>query len=269
MSAKHNLHVAHHIPPHMSPAWVIAALHDHETALTLQALTCGHEKAPSTAPSTLKDTYWYPPDQYPITTYHVTECITLFPGIGQYGKKYITFPSCFQDTRQGIKTRADAAAGVIVRAEFRVVANGEAGSEVEGEGMGVGDAQWVLVEDVEVSCAWWLMPFVKGKMEQAHRDVCRKVIEKTDKLRSTGWVGRDPVALGEHGVVSRQDSKVEGTEDVNTGFAQETRQHYAKPQPVVFGQTHQDIPGPVEADAVESQRTDMVAGPLPDKITYR
>ena len=142
-------------------------------------------------------------------------------------------------------------------------------SEVEGEGMGVGDAQWVLVEDVEVSCAWWLMPFVKGKMEQAHRDVCRKVIEKTDKLRSTGWVGRDPVAFGEHGVVSRQDSKVEGTEDVNTGFAQETRQHYAKPQPVVFGQTHQDIPGPVEADAIEPQRTDTVAGPLPDKITYR
>jgi hypothetical protein len=248
---------------------VIAALHDHETALTLQALTCGHEKAPSTAPSTLKDTYWFPPDQYPITTYNVTECITLFPGIGQYGKKYITFPSCFQDTRQGIKTRADAAAGVILRAEFRVVANGELGSEVEGEGMGVGDAQWVLVEDVEVSCAWWLMPFVKGKMEEAHQDVCRKVIERTEKMRSSGWAGDDPVAFGAHGVLNRSESKIEGAEDVNTGFAQETRERYAKPQPVVFGQTHQDVPGPVEGDVVDPQQRDMPDAPLPDKIVYQ
>ncbi|KNG51778.1 hypothetical protein DDE82_008485 [Stemphylium lycopersici] len=269
MSSKHNLHVASRIPRHMSPTDVIAALHDHETALTLQALTCGHEKAPSTAPGTLKDTYWYPPDQYPITTYHVTECITWFPGIGSYGKKYIKFPSCFQDTRQGIKTRADAAAGVIVRAEFRVVANGEAGSEVEGEGMGVGDAQWILVEDVEVTCSWWLMPFVKGKMEEAHRDVCDKIIAKVEQRRNPGWAGNDPIAFGEHGMIKRQDSKADGALDINTGFAQETRNHYGKPQPVVFGQTHLDASGPVEADALEAQRAYMPAAPLPDKIIYR
>jgi hypothetical protein len=38
---------------------------------------------------------------------------------------------------------------------------------------------------------------------------------------------------------------------------------------VVFGQTHQDAPGPVEADAIESQRIEMAAEPLPDKIVYR
>jgi hypothetical protein len=268
MSAKHNLHVAHQIPSHISPAWVVAALHDHDTTLTLQALSCGHEKAPSTEPTILKDTYWYPPDQYPVETYHVTECITLFPGIGQYGKKYITFPVCYQNTRQGIKTRADAAAGVTLRAEYRVVANGELGSEVEGEGMGVGDAQWVLVEDVEVSCAWWLMPFVKGKMEQAHRDLCRMVIEKIEKMRTSGWEGHDPVAFGPHGVASRHDSRMEGMEDINTGFAHETREHYAKPQPVVFGQTHQDVPRSADANAIDSQRMQMPDGPLPEKVIY-
>jgi hypothetical protein len=205
----------------------------------------------------LKDTYWYPPDQYPVSTYHVTEAITLLPFLGERGKKYITFPSCIQDTRQGIKTRADAAAGIIVRAEFRVVENGEVGSEVEGEGMGVGDAKWVLVEDVEVSCAWWLMPFVRGKMEQAHRSICQLVVERVVQMRE----GHDS---GEHGGERKEEDG-----DTHTGFAQETRQHYEKPQPVVFGGTYRHTDGVHEADAQETQRVEMPDVPLPEKITYR
>ncbi|KAF2630524.1 hypothetical protein BU25DRAFT_259424 [Macroventuria anomochaeta] len=178
MSAKHNLHIAASIPPHLTPAEVIAALHDHNTALTLQALTTGHEKLSNTAPETLKDTYWYPTDLNPVHTYSVTECVTVLPGIGQWGKKNITFPSCFQNIPTGIKSRADVS-GVTLRADYRIIKGGADG-EVDGEGQGIGDAEWVLVEDAEVSCSWWLMPFVKGKMEQAHRDLCRKIIEKVE-----------------------------------------------------------------------------------------
>jgi hypothetical protein len=262
MSTKHNLHVASPIPRSLSPETVIAALHNHETVLTLQALTCGHKLAPSTAPETLKDTYWYPPDQYPVSTYHVTEAITLLPFLGERGKKYITFPSCIQDTRQGIKTRADAAAGIIVRAEFRVVENGDVGSEVEGEGMGVGDAQWVLVEDVEVSCAWWLMPFVRGKMEQAHRGICQLVVEMVVQMTE----GDDS---GERGGERKGKERAEEDGDTHTGFAQEMRQHYEKPQPVVFGGAHRHTEGVHEADAQETQRVEMPGAPLPEKITYR
>jgi hypothetical protein len=178
MTAKHHLHVAALIPPHLSKDDVISALHDHNTCLTLQALTTQHEKCDETHPETKKDTYWYPTDTHHVHTYNVTECITLLPGVGEWGKKYITFPSCFQDTPHGIKTRADAAGGVTLRAEFRVISGDIADAEVDGEGEGIGQAEWVLVEDVEVTCAWWMMPFVKGKMEQAHRDICRKVVER-------------------------------------------------------------------------------------------
>ena len=181
--AKHNLHVAALIPPHLSPSDVISALHDHNTCLTLQALTTGHTKLPETDPATKKDTYWYPPDIHPITTYAVTECVTVVPGIGELGKKYITFPSCFQDTPHGIKTRADATGGVTLRAEFRVIQGGADGGEVDGEGEGVGYADWVLVEDVEVTCAWYMMPFVRKAMEGAHRDICRKVVEKVEMIK--------------------------------------------------------------------------------------
>lgn len=59
----------------------------------------------------------------------------------------------------GIKTRADVS-GVIMRAEYRTI-KGAADAEVDGEGQGIGDAEWVIVQDVQVSCSWWLMPFVK------------------------------------------------------------------------------------------------------------
>lgn len=181
MSAKHHLHIAASIPPHLTPGEVIAALQDHNTTLSLQALTTGHEKLPKTAPETLKDTYWFPTDLNPVHTYSVTECVTILPGVGQMGRKNITFPSCFQNIPSGVKSRADVS-GVTVRAEYRVIRGGME-SEVDGEGQGIGDAEWVLVEDAEVSCSWWMMPFVKGKMELAHRDICRKVIEKVEMQR--------------------------------------------------------------------------------------
>lgn len=247
MGSKHHLHTASAIPPHISPSTVIDALHDHNTALSLQALTQGHKKLPSTDPATIKDTYWYPTDINPITTYEVTETIKLVPGV-EWGKKYLKFPSCFQDTPTGIRTRADAS-GVIVRAEFRVVKGGAA-AEVEGEGEGIGDAEWVLVEDVEVSCSWFLMPFVKGKMEEAHRGICAKVIEKVEmehRQRTIASAGRDSVG-----------SPNKGKGRISTDKALPTLPPQSPPP---GGQSAYEV------GAMDSQRIEMAAN-RPEKITY-
>jgi hypothetical protein len=238
MSAKHHLHTAAAIPHHISPSLIISALHDHTTALTLQALTQSHSKLPSPDPHTLKDTYWYPTDLNPLTSYSVIEAITFLPGIGEWGKHYLTFPTCFQDTPMGIRTRADAS-GVVLRAEFRVVRGG-AGAEVEGEGGGVGDAEWVLVEDAEVSCAWWMMPFVKGKMEVAHRGICDKVVEKVVLERRHGLVA---------GAVAQVGGRAKASEDQIPSIS-----------PFQVGDA-------VEVDALESQRMELPAH-VPEKITY-
>ncbi|KAF1950608.1 hypothetical protein CC80DRAFT_496681 [Byssothecium circinans] len=174
--AKHNYHTAAPIPPHLTPADVISALHDHDTCLSLQALTTRHEKLPETAPEILKDTFWYPLDVHPIETYSVTEVMKYMPYFS-WGQYNLTFPSHFQNTPHGLKTRADAS-GTVVRAEFRVIRGDSVDGEVDGEGQGLGDVEFVLVEDVEVTCSWYMMPVVRGKMEGAHRDICRKVVEK-------------------------------------------------------------------------------------------
>lgn len=251
MSSKHNLHTAAAIPSHLKPSVVLAALHDHNTTLTLQALTQGHEKLSTTDDEVIKDTYWYPIDLNPITTWKVTEVITLFPGIGDWGKKYISFPVCYQETPTGLKTRADTN-GVILRAEYRIVRGGAA-AEVEGEGGGIGDAEWVLVEDVEVSCSWWMMPFVKGKMEQAHKGICGLVVKKVEMER------RQRAAAGVEPGDTRTNQSHEGRGRADTD----------KNLPRVPSEDwHEDVLSAAEVDALESQRLEL-PGALPEKITYR
>lgn len=176
MLAKYNYHTAAPIPAHVSRDHVIAALHDHATCLTLQALTTTHSLLPETDPATLKDTFWYPPDRYPVISYLITENIAFIPRFS-WANYSLSFPSVFQNTPAGLKTRADTGS-VLLRAEFRVLDGSAMEGVVEGEGEGLGEVDLVLVEDVQVVCAWWMMPLVRGKMEEAHRDICRKVVEK-------------------------------------------------------------------------------------------
>ncbi|KAK9371748.1 uncharacterized protein V1513DRAFT_467290 [Lipomyces chichibuensis] len=168
------------LPSSLTPADMISALHVHENCLTLQALTTGYKEVPTTCPAVLNDPYFSPTDTSPIKTYEVTEGVIIIPGIADLGKKFITFPVWLQDTPSGLKTRADAPAGVVVRAEWRVQPD-RAYGEVERE-----YTQWTLVEDVTVQCAWWLIWFVKKNMEYAHKDICWKLVEKTVKEKRTG-----------------------------------------------------------------------------------
>lgn len=114
----------------------------------------------------------------------------MVPGVGNWAKKEISFPSCFQDTPTGLKTRANAPAGVLLRAEFRVIKGGADEGEVEGEGEGIGLAEWVLAEDIELQCAWYMMPFVRKSMEAAHKDICRKIVEKVEMTRRQDELAR-------------------------------------------------------------------------------
>ena len=206
-SAKHYIHVAAAIPPHLTPDDVKSALHDHNTTLTLQALTTGHKKLDDVRPDIRKDTFWYPVDIHELTSSEVTEVVTVMPFIGEWGKRSISFISTFQNTPHGIHSRADAPGGVTLRAEFRVVKGDSAEAEVGGEGEGIGRAEWVLVEDVEVSCAWYMMPFVRGNAEKAHANICKQIIEKIYMEKRQRDLARSAVkGKGRAGSASESDT---------------------------------------------------------------
>ncbi|KAK9351763.1 hypothetical protein V1505DRAFT_420149 [Lipomyces doorenjongii] len=171
------------LPSSLTTADIISALHVHENCLTLHAFTIGHKEVPTTDPDVTSDPYFSPTDPAPIKTYEVTERHIIVPGVGDWGKKFTTFPAWFQDTTTGLKTRADGPVGaLVVRAEWSVQPGGACGG-MKGEAEG---PEYMLVENVTVECAWWLMSLAKRSVEAAHRDICRKLVEKVDRARRTG-----------------------------------------------------------------------------------
>ncbi|KAK9343358.1 hypothetical protein V1522DRAFT_424145 [Lipomyces starkeyi] len=181
--SSHTFQLTALLPSSLTPADIISALHVHENCLTLHAFTTGHKEVPATDPAVLSDPYFSPTDSAPIKTYEVTEAVVIIPGVGDWGKKFTTFPAWFQDTTTGLKTRADGPVGaLVVRAEWRVRPGG-AYEEVEGKEEG---PEHMLVEDVTVECAWWLMSLAKRSVEAAHRDICRKLVEKVEGARCAG-----------------------------------------------------------------------------------
>ena len=118
----------------------------------------------------------------------------------------------------------------------------------------MGDAEWVLVEDVEVTCSWLMMPFVKGKMEEAHRGVCQKIIEKTEMQKRQQ-------AIANFAPKANVRANTIGDDNINTGFTQMQREHYAKPH-------HDATPkaGAAEVDALDSQRLELSGSPAGRKV---
>jgi len=167
------------IPTFLSDKDVITELHDHNNILTLQALIISHKEVdPETHHTVLSDPS-FPADPAPVKCYEVTEGLIVIPGIGDWGKRFINFPAWFQDTPFGLHVRAHPPGGVMVRAEWRVEHAGSGGGGDGSDTDGVEEqTEFLLVEDLTVECASWMMPFVGMTVEGAHRNICWKLVEK-------------------------------------------------------------------------------------------
>lgn len=190
---KHSFRIAVPIPPdRLTAEDVISALHEHSNCLTLQALTTGYREIPTSSTERQGQDSRSPAFSDPYFTNHtktntstddrvksylVTEGVPIIPGLGDWGKKFITFPVWFMDTARGVRTRGDAPMGVTVWAEYSV--------ESQNWNQGQGQAEAVLVEDVTVECARVMMPFVRRNAAHAHRGICRKILARVEAEK---WV---------------------------------------------------------------------------------
>lgn len=167
---EHSLRISVPVPAKISPENVLSVLHDHGRMMSMQPLVTHWEELPSEPGS-------------PTKRYSFTEAIPILPFLGAWGSKAITSEATFENTEDGVRSVADAPAGVVVRAEWRIEHakddGGRSGADKE-EHDEQNKIDWVLTEDVSVECAAVLMWFVKGQMEQAHQDICRKVLESAE-----------------------------------------------------------------------------------------
>ncbi|KUI55864.1 hypothetical protein VP1G_03292 [Cytospora mali] len=204
MRSQHHLTVRLPLPRDLPPDLIISALQSYTPILKHQALVTNYQQT-SIDLAALQADPFFRADGLDPAAFTVYERVTFLPGVA----KEISFPVLVQRFQNGIRARAAAPAGVSVYSQHVVNRKGAAGGAV-GEGAiedggrwlredramqarmekvsskeivdkvsGGGEAgEYEMVETVSVECNSMLMPFVKGSMEAAHRDICRKIIEE-------------------------------------------------------------------------------------------
>lgn len=162
----HTFQLSVPLPNNVTRADMISTLHAHENMFNLQPLIRRFEEV------TVADTGMDAADPHfdpatPLQGYIVGENIEFIPGLGSIGSKDIEFPALLQNTAEGVRSAANAPAGVKVRSAWRVEQAPDSAVE-----------QFVLVEDGSAEAFVLLMPFVKSSMEKAHSELCNKLVEK-------------------------------------------------------------------------------------------
>jgi len=176
----HHLIVSAPLPADLSGEEVIAALHDHGILMKVHPLTTDFTLLESTPTETLKYPHWsQPSSDDTVKTYTVSERVTFIPYIGEYGQTTVRSSQSYQNTSDGVRPMALAPAGVTAKTHLRVISSHDHTAGAEGEDKT--DGQWVLQEDAQVECAWYLMPLMRGTYEDAHRDLCSRILEKISR----------------------------------------------------------------------------------------
>ncbi|KAL7941901.1 hypothetical protein V8C42DRAFT_334034 [Trichoderma barbatum] len=173
----HTYNVQCRIPPDISASDVINTLHCPENLLTRQPQISSYNKINSNEASDF-DSYFDKFD-YPLRVYKATEKVTIVPGIGDWGKYPTSLIVTFQDTADGLKSRAVASAGVVVTATYAVkqIHRQDPVNDTNDRDMR-GDGNWMLTQSVALECSDWLMPFVKQNMEIAQRNMCQNLVNR-------------------------------------------------------------------------------------------
>ncbi|CAI0654354.1 unnamed protein product, partial [Colletotrichum noveboracense] len=110
MPAHHNLTIRIPLPSMLPAEAVIETLQSQSPALRHQPLITRFEKVPVSLDSIVDDDFFLDTG-LKISSYVVYEKVTVVPGI----KKEISFPAVLQNIPNGLRARASAPGGVIVR----------------------------------------------------------------------------------------------------------------------------------------------------------
>ncbi|KAM0329963.1 hypothetical protein ACHAQA_004131 [Verticillium albo-atrum] len=182
MPAVHTLILRTPLPASVPPATVLASLHQHIPVIQAQPLVTAWDPIPVPLLSLVDDPFFLA-DADRIAAYRIRERVAVVGPV----TAPISFPAVFQNGAAGLRVRADAPGGVRLWAEYVVRRRGSGplkgtayGGEEDwsdGEGARHGEGEWEMVEVLRLQGNRMLMPLMKGQMRDAHRDICRKVME--------------------------------------------------------------------------------------------
>ncbi|KAK7426849.1 hypothetical protein QQZ08_006595 [Neonectria magnoliae] len=170
------------IPGNLPPGVVLASVQSFIPFLDNHKTMTRYNETPPRPESIANDPFFSLGDDT-LRFYQASELVTLAPGLS----KEVTYHVVFQRISDGMRTRAEAPAGVVIRAEYTVRPRpnptSPAGSDSTGTGStitAVGD-EYELHEDVVVEANSLMMPFIIDSVVTAHHTICVGVIDEVAK----------------------------------------------------------------------------------------
>lgn len=170
------------IPGNLPPGVVVTSVQSFIPFLDNHKTMTRYNETPARPESITNDPFFNPEDDS-IRFFQVSELVTLAPGLS----KEVTYQVVFQRIPDGMRSRAEAPAGVVIRAEYtvrpRLGPTSPAGSDSTGTGStitAVGD-EYEIHEDVVVEANSLMMPFIIDAVITAHRTICIGVIDEVAK----------------------------------------------------------------------------------------
>ncbi|KAI6779145.1 uncharacterized protein J7T54_007600 [Emericellopsis cladophorae] len=193
MRVQRQVSIAVPIPPSLPPQAVIATLQTVSPVIRNLGTLSRFEETQAGGEPVAADQFFYgvgnvgnSPGGTPpaVSSYQIYELITLAPGL----TKEVTYPAYFQRVPEGLRVRANGAAGITGWCEFTVRARGSHAGSPEGSGSQSGSTPstvmsgdvggYELYESIVVEANSLLMPFVVQTMTYAHRGLCDKVLQE-------------------------------------------------------------------------------------------
>ncbi|KAF5705962.1 hypothetical protein FGLOB1_7679 [Fusarium globosum] len=176
------------IPGTLPPSAVVAALQAVDPFVAHHRTVTSLEEVQADPADTADDPFFGAFDNS-FRAFQMQELVNLAPGLG----KTISYKAIFQVIPDGLRSRAKAPVGVVVRAQWTVRQQQQArspsgpispaGSDSTASGSTAtaeGD-EFELHEQVLLECNSLLMPFITESCVAVHREICENFMAKTFK----------------------------------------------------------------------------------------
>lgn len=167
------------IPQFLPPYVVVAHLQTISPVIRHLGTLSRYDQANERVPEVRNDQFFLADAD--IAGFQIYELITLAPGL----TKEVTYPAFFQPSANGVRCRANGAAGITGWVELTVrprkvdAAIGSPEGTVSTPSTTTSDSEeYEVHETLLVEANSLLMPFVARTMEESHRHLCRNIIEE-------------------------------------------------------------------------------------------
>jgi hypothetical protein len=176
------------VPGTLPPGAVLAALQAVDPFVAHHRTVTKLEEVPANPADTAEDPFFGPFDDT-FRAFEMQELVNLAPGLA----KTITYRAIFQVIPDGLRSRAKAPVGVVVRAQWQVrqqqrdrsatgpISPAGSDSTASGSTATVEGDEFELHEQVLLEANSLLMPFITESCVSVHREICENFMAATFK----------------------------------------------------------------------------------------